>query len=60
MNDKDDIQDTADASPYEPQHGRIDEAAGGADSSPFESMSAEERSEALRRARQGQGETPAP
>ena len=56
----DDIQDTADASPYGPQHGRIDDAAGGADSSPFETMSAEERSEALRKARGGQGGAPAP
>lgn len=60
MNDKDDIQDTADASPYGPQHGHIDEAAGGADSSPFESMSSEERSEVLRRARQERGEYPTP
>lgn len=60
MSDKDDIQDTADASPYGPQHGHIDDAAGGADSSPFESMSSEERSEALRKARQGRGELPAP
>ena len=60
MKDKEDSPDTTDASPYGPQHGHIDDAAGGADSSPFESMSAEERSEALRRARQGQGEVPAP
>jgi hypothetical protein len=50
----------SDASPYGPQHGHIDEASGGADSSPFESMSSDERADALRRARQGQGEAPAP
>lgn len=48
-----------DASPYGPQHGHIDDAAGGADSSPLESMSSDERAEALRRARQGGGESPA-
>ena len=48
-----------DASPYGPQHGHIDDAAGGADSSPLEAMSSDERAEALRRARQGR-RRPAP
>lgn len=30
-------------SPYGPQHGRVDEAAGGADSSPHETESSDER-----------------
>jgi len=43
--------DSLDAtSPYGPQHGRVDDASGGADSSPFEAMSSDERAAALRKA----------
>ena len=55
----DGLEDTADASPYGPQHGHLDDAAGGADSSPFETMSADERAAALRQARQEHSERPA-
>jgi len=40
-------------SPYGPQHGHIDDASGGADSSPLESMSSDERAAALREAAAG-------
>jgi len=40
-------------SPYGPQHGRVDDASGGADSSPFEAMSSDERAAALRQGAAG-------
>ena len=47
---KDDLDRTTKppASPYGPQPDGPDEAAGGADSSPFDNMSSDERAELLR------------
>jgi len=36
------------STPYGPHSGHIDDASGGADSSPFENLSSEERAELLR------------
>ena len=37
--------------PYGPQYGKVDEAAGGADSSPFDNMSSDERQAVLEKGR---------
>jgi hypothetical protein len=50
--DEEDREETQDSpplsTPYGPHPGHIDDASGGADSSPFENLSSEERVERLR------------
>lgn len=43
-----DREDRAPATPYGPHRGHVDEAAGGADSSPYDTTAPEERSQIAR------------
>ena len=42
-------EDRPNTSPYGPQHGHVDQAAGGADSSPFEDVPSGEQKEAAKK-----------
>jgi hypothetical protein len=58
MKDRD--NDRKDSSPYGPQPTRIDEASGGADSSPFEDLPSGEKGPAAERERQAGRSEPHP